>query len=334
MPEAVHHLTTAEQVLHAYLLLGGIILKPLTTASISTTLVTAGSHIHFSRNNLPLKSSVAQLMLVNAPALSHLKDFSLFQGQAAFAITELAHRRVFTVPVSCTTCVYVLTEMKWGEIWFALMLYSHQPFWSPCLFTRTEKFPSSWLTLLTWARGVLAPLTGIRPRLLSSNSLPGDLSLRVLRSRPGDFSLSSGRPGDLSLRSSVLPSRYRCGVLGSRGWLGPSGGPGLDATRLVMCSLYVGGPLLLGLLSFKNNGREQLSDKNLTLNFLLAKIKLYPNSQQCLCEKSSDLPRPSWKVQRSFDGWAFLTLVTLVGCLNKLLIARHPCSFKRKGLLI
>ena len=105
----------------------------------------------------------------------------------------------------------------------------------------------------------------------------------MLRSRPGDFSLSSGRPGDLSLRSSVLPSRYRCGVLGSRGWLGPSGGPGLDATRLVMCSLYVGGPLLLGLLSFKNNGREQLSNKNLTLNFLLAKIKLYRNSQQCAC---------------------------------------------------
>lgn len=117
VPEAVHHLTTAEQVLHAYLLLGGIILKPLTTASISTTLITAGSHIHFSRNNnLPLKSSVTQLMLVNAPALSHLKDFNLSQGQAAFAITELAHRRVFTVPVSCTTCVYVLTEMKWGEI--------------------------------------------------------------------------------------------------------------------------------------------------------------------------------------------------------------------------
>lgn len=117
VPEAVHQLTTAEQVLHACLLLGGIILKPLTTASISATLITAGSRIHFSRNDLPLKSSVTQFMLVNAPALSHLKDFSLFQGQAAFAITELAHRRVFTGPASCTTCVcYVLTEMKWGEI--------------------------------------------------------------------------------------------------------------------------------------------------------------------------------------------------------------------------
>lgn len=96
---------------------------------------------------------------------------------------------------------------------------------------------SSQLTLLTCESGVLAPPTAIRPLLLSSNNLPGDLSLRVLRSLPGDFSLSSGRPGDLSLRSSVLPSRYRWGVLGSRGWLEPSGGPGLDATRLVMCSL-------------------------------------------------------------------------------------------------
>lgn len=105
----------------------------------------------------------------------------------------------------------------------------------------------------------------------------------MLRSRPGDFSLSRGRPGDLSLRSSVLPSRYRCGVLGSRGWLGPSGGPGLDATRLVMCSLYVGGPLLLGLLSFKNNGREPLSNKNLTLH-LLQKCNC-PKRQQCSGEK-------------------------------------------------
>ena len=41
---------------------------------------------------------------------------------------------------------------------------------------------------------------------------------------------------------------------------------------VVLGSLYVGGPLLLGLLSFKNNGREQLSDKNLMLHFLLAKM--------------------------------------------------------------
>lgn len=115
----------------------------------------------------------------------------------------------------------------------------------------------SCLTLLTWARGVLAPLTGTLPRPLSSKSRPGERSLRVLSSRPGDFSLSRGLPGDLSLRSSVRPSRYRWGVLGSRGWPGPSGGPGLEATRLVMCSLYVGGPLLFGLLSFKNNWCER-----------------------------------------------------------------------------
>lgn len=63
------------------------------------------------------------------------------------------------------------------------------------------------LTLLTWDSGVLTAPTGSRPLLLSSNSRPGERSLRVLSIRPGDFSRSRGRPGDLSLRSSVRPSR-------------------------------------------------------------------------------------------------------------------------------
>lgn len=43
-------------------------------------------------------------------------------------------------------------------------------------------------------------------RLLSPNR-PGDLSLRLSSTLPGDFSLSKGRAGDLSRRNSVRPSR-------------------------------------------------------------------------------------------------------------------------------
>lgn len=71
-------------------------------------------------------------------------------------------------------------------------------------------------------------------RVLSPN-LPGDLSLRLSRARPGDFSLSSGLAGDLSRRNSVRPSRYRWGVLGSR--CRPSWLPGPEDSRLEMCSV-------------------------------------------------------------------------------------------------
>lgn len=73
-----------------------------------------------------------------------------------------------------------------------------------------ETYTEDWSqTLLTWDSGVLTAPAGSRPLLLSSNSLPGDRSLLVLSIRPGDFSRSRGRPGDLSLRSSVRPSLSR-----------------------------------------------------------------------------------------------------------------------------
>lgn len=73
-----------------------------------------------------------------------------------------------------------------------------------------ETYTEDWSqTLLTWDSGVLTAPAGSRPLLLSSNSLPGERSLLVLSIRPGDFSRSRGRPGDLSLRSSVRPSRSR-----------------------------------------------------------------------------------------------------------------------------
>lgn len=90
-------------VLYTCLLLGGIILKPLTKASTaSIALNTAGSHVPSFQTLSPFEFSATWLLLVNAPLLSDLEDFSLFWSQAAFAVTELAQGKVFTGPVSYT----------------------------------------------------------------------------------------------------------------------------------------------------------------------------------------------------------------------------------------
>lgn len=105
-------------------------------------------------------------------------------------------------------------------------------------------------TLLTWDSGVLtapgqpAPAAVLKQPAGEKLAAPSACSA----SGRGGLPRSRGRPGDLSCAAQSAP-RGSVGCAWLSRWLGPSGGAGLEATRLVMCSLYVGGPALVGAMT-------------------------------------------------------------------------------------